>query len=302
MRIGLQINAFKWPGGEATLGTDLARIAREAEAAGFYSIWVMDHFFQIRGLGPPTDPMLEGYSALSYIAGVTSQVKLGTLVTGVTYRNPGVLVKTDTTLDVVSGGRAYFGVGAAWNEEEHQGLGVPFPPLKERFEMLEELLQIALLMWSGEDGAYEGRHYHLARALNVPQAVSKPHPPIMIGGSGEQKTLRLVAKYGDACNLFLRLGPEQVKHKLDVLREHCAAEGRPYSDIEKTSLDRLIVANDGREDAIHGQALVDYFAGAARLGFDQAIVSLGNVAEPGVFDLFSQVRDEIAAIPPGGRE
>ncbi len=302
MRIGLQINAFKWPGGEATLGADLARIAREAEAAGFYSIWVMDHFFQIRGLGPPTDPMLEGYSALSYIAGVTSKVKLGTLVTGVTYRNPGVLVKTDTTLDVISGGRAYFGVGAAWNEEEHLGLGVPFPPLKERFEMLEELLQIALLMWSGEDGAYEGRHYHLARALNVPQAVSKPHPPIMIGGSGEQKTLRLVAKYGDACNLFLRLGPEQVKHKLDVLREHCAAEGRPYSDIEKTSLDRLIVANDGRDNAIHGQALVDYFAGAARLGFDQAIVSLGNVAEPGVFDLFGQVKDAIAAIPPGGRE
>ncbi|HUS16353.1 MAG TPA: LLM class F420-dependent oxidoreductase, partial [Chloroflexia bacterium] len=292
---------FKWPGGDATLGADLARIGREAEAAGFYSLWVMDHFFQIRGLGPPEDPMLEGYSALSYMAGVTSKVKLGTMVTGVTYRYPGLLVKTATTLDVVSGGRAYFGVGAAWNEEEHKGLDVPFPPLKERFERLEELLQIAHQMWDGQDAPYDGTHYHLTRTLNAPQAVSKPHPPILIGGTGEQKTLRFVAKYGDACNLFLRLGDEEVRRKLEVLRGHCADLNRPYTDIEKTSLDRLVVATDGRENAVSGQQLVDYFGRAADLGFDQAIVSVANVVEPGVFDLFAQVQSEIAAIPEGGR-
>ncbi len=302
MRIGLQIPAFKWPGGDATLGADLARIGREAERAGFYSLWVMDHFFQIQMVGPPEDPMLEGYSALSYLAGVTSKAKLGTMVTGVTYRYPGLLVKTVTTLDVLSGGRAYFGVGAAWNEEEHIGLGVPFPPLKERFERLEETLQIAHQMWSGEDAPYQGTHYHLGRTLNAPQAVSKPHPPILIGGTGEQKTLRFVAKYGDACNLFLRMGDDVLRHKLDVLRGHCADLNRPYSDIEKTSLDNLLVATDGREGAISGQQLVDYFGRVADLGFDQAIISLRNVAEPGVFDQFAKVQSQIEAIPLGGRK
>lgn len=302
MKIGLQINAFKWLGGDATLGADLARIGREAEAAGFYSLWMMDHFYQIRVLGPPEDPMLEGYSALNYLAGVTSKVKLGTLVTGVTYRYPGLLVKTATTLDVLSSGRAYFGVGAAWNEEEHRGLDVPFPPLKERFERLEELLQIAHQMWAGEDAPFNGRHYHLGRTLNVPQAVTKPHPPIMIGGTGEQKTLRFVAQYGDACNLFLRLGDDLLKTKLDVLRGHCSDLQRPYSAIEKTCLDRLLVASDGREGAISGQQIVDYFGRAADLGFDQAIISLPNVDEAGVFDQFAKVQSQIAAIPAGGRK
>jgi len=301
MRIGLQIPVFKWTGGGAAIGTTLARIAREAEAAGFYSLWVMDHFFQIQMVGPAEDPMLEGYSALSFMAGVTEKVKLGTMVTGVTYRYPGLLVKTATTLDVLSGGRAYLGIGAAWNEEEHNGLGVPFPPLKERFEMLEDALQIAHQMWSdGHDAPFNGKHAHLARTLNSPQAVSKPHPPILIGGTGEQKTLRFVAQYGDACNLFIRMGDDVVRHKLDVLRGHCADANRPYTDIEKTSLDSFLVGTG--DGALSGQALVDNIGHAADLGFDHAIFSIQNVSAPGVFDALAAVRDQIAAIPEGGRK
>src|SRR5207249_6782506 len=215
MKIGLQIPSFTWPGGPSQIAPTLARIGRAAEEAGFASLWVMDHFFQIGMVGPPEEPMLEGYSALSYLAGVTRHVKLGTMVTGVTYRYPGILVKTITTLDVLSGGRAYLGIGAAWNEADHVGLGVPFPPLAERFERLEETLQIVHQMWSGDEKPYNGKYYHLARLLNSPQTVQRPHPPILIGGSGERKTLRLVAQYGDACNLFTRLGKEALQHKLD---------------------------------------------------------------------------------------
>ena len=245
--------------------------------------------------------MLEGYSALSFMAGVTERVKLGTMVTGVTYRYPGLLIKTATTLDVLSGGRAYLGIGAAWNEEEHNGLGVPFPPLKERFERLEDALKLAHQMWSdGNDAPFDGQHAHLTRTLNSPQAVSKPHPPILIGGTGEQKTLRFVAQYGDACNLFVRLGDDEVRRKLDVLRGHCDTANRPYSDIEKTSLDNFPVGSG--EGALSGQALVDTIAHAAELGFDQAIFSIRNVTDPGVFDAIAAVRDQIAAIPEGGRK
>src|SRR6266513_85836 len=202
MKIGLQVNAFTWEGGDAKIGETFGAIGRRAEEAGFDSLWVMDHFFQIQGIGPAEWPMLEGYSALSFIAGQTSRIKLGTMVTGVTYRYPGILVKTATTLDVLSGGRAYLGIGAAWNEREHLGLDVPFPPMKERFERLEETLQIAYQMWSGEVVPYHGKHYHLEQTLNSPQAITRPHPPILLGGGGEQKTLRFVAKYGDACNFF----------------------------------------------------------------------------------------------------
>src|SRR5437588_6105646 len=186
MRLGLQVPNFTWPNGQSQLGQTFGQIAEYAYKAGLYSFWVMDHFFQIPNVGPVENEMLEGWSALSFAAGRTSRIKLGTMVTGVTYRYPGILVKTATTLDVLSGGRAYFGIGAAWNEEEHAGLGVPFPPLAERFERLEEMLQIALLMWSGVDGAFDGTHYHLARTLNVPDVITKPHPPILIGGTGEQ--------------------------------------------------------------------------------------------------------------------
>ncbi len=301
MKIGLQVNNFTWEGGDEQLGQTFGAVGRRAEEAGFDSFWVMDHFFQIGGIGPVEWPMLEGYSALAFIAGQTSKMKLGTMVTGVTYRHPGVLVKTVTTLDVLSRGRAYLGIGAAWFEREHLGLGVPYPPLKERFERLEETLQIAHQMWSGEVGEYKGRHYELAETLNVPQVISKPHPPILIGGTGEQKTLRFVAKYGDACNLFARMGEDALKHKLEVLRGHCEAEGRPYEEIEKTSLDTLLVTRDGQEGKSPQEA-IDYFGNLAQLGFDHALISMPNVSHPDAFDVF---RDEIVPavheITPAGR-
>src|SRR2546430_9167604 len=236
MKIGLSIPDFTWPGGPATLGSTLAQIARTADQVGFQSISVMDHFWQIGRNGPPEHDMLEGYTALAFMAGLTSRVTLGTMVTGAVYRYPGVLAKTVTALDVLSGGRAWLGIGAAWNEAESRGLGIPFPPIAERFERLEETLQICLQMWEGTRGSEKpvsGKHYQLERPLNVPQAVSRPRPRILIGGMGEKKTLRLVAQYADACNLF---PTPDLPHKLDVLREHCKAVGRNYDDIEKTAV------------------------------------------------------------------
>ena len=287
MKLGLQVPVFTYPQGQENLGDMFGLIAERAERAGFYSLWVMDHFFQIGFAGPPEMEMLEGWSALAFAAGRTNRIKLGTMVTGITYRYPGLLAKTATTLDVLSHGRAYFGIGAAWNEEEHQGLGVPFPPLAERFERLEETLQIALQMWSGNEAPFEGKNYQLKRPLNSPQSVQKPHPPILIGGGGEKKTLRLVAKYGDACNLFLHAGDETVVHKLDVLREHCAAEGRPYEEIEKTTLDSFSLTRDGRDGSLNPAQAIERFATLAALGIDQAIFSLRNVHELEPFDLLA---------------
>jgi F420-dependent oxidoreductase-like protein len=242
MKIGLQVPNFTWPGGSVGIASKLAEIATAADEGNFASLWVMDHFFQIGGrnpqsnLGPAEDDMLEGYSVLSYLAGITKNVKLGTLVTGVVYRHPGVLAKTVTTLDVISNGRAYLGIGAAWNEREAFGLGIPFPPVAERFERLEEALQIVLQMWSGKRTPYQGKHYELAETLNSPQPLTRPHPPILIGGSGERKTLRLVAQYADECNLFAGAGNDVVSHKLDVLKLHCDRLGRDCTTIEKTTL------------------------------------------------------------------
>jgi F420-dependent oxidoreductase-like protein len=268
MRIGLQIPSFTWADSPDSIRPTLAAIARTAEDAGFYSVWVMDHFFQIPLVGPAEQEMLEGYSTLSYLAAVTERVKLGTLVTGVTYRQPGVLAKTVTTLDVLSGGRAYLGIGAAWFDREHHGLGVPFPPLGERFERLEEALRIVRQFWSGSAAPFDGRHYQLAETLNSPPAVSRPHPPILIGGMGERKTLRLVAKYADACNLFAFAGVDELRRKLGVLREHCEREGRPYDEIEKTTLG---TANLRKQSA---QQLVDECGALAGLGIQHAIFNL----------------------------
>lgn len=267
-----------------------------------YSLWVMDHFFQIQNLGPAEHEMLEGWSALAFAAGVTNRIRLGTMVTGVTYRYPGILAKTATTLDVLSHGRAYLGIGAAWNEEEHIGLGVPFPPRAERFERLEETLQIVLQMWSGNDKPFEGKHYQLGRLLNSPQAVQRPHPPILIGGVGEQKTLRMVAQYADACNLFVRIGDDELRRKLDVLRGHCERLGRPYDDIEKTSLDRVFITRDGREGSLSPAAAIAYFGHLAELGFDQAIISMPNVSDPGAFEvLTTDVIPAVERMVPAGR-
>jgi F420-dependent oxidoreductase-like protein len=302
MRLGLQVPNFTWPTGQSQLGHTFGEIAQHADTAGFYSLWVMDHFFQIRMAGPPENDMLEGWSALAYAAGRTSRIKLGTMVTGVTYRYPGLLVKTATTLDVLSQGRAYFGIGAAWNEEEHKGLGVPFPSTSERFERLEETLQIALQMWSGDEKAYNGTHYRLERPLNSPPSVQRPHPPILIGGTGERKTLRLVAQYADACNIFARLEDGFLQHKLDVLREHCRAIGRPYEQIEKTTLGFHSFSRDGRDGSLTPAAAIEYFASLAALGIDQAIFSMPNVYDLEVFDLLArEIIPEVAKLAVAGR-
>jgi F420-dependent oxidoreductase-like protein len=284
MRIGLQLPNFSWAGGAAQIGARLAEIGRTADDAGFASIWVMDHFFQIGVQGPPEEPMLEGYSALSYLAGVTKRAKLGTLVTGVHYRHPGILLKTVTTLDVLSGGRAYLGIGAGWNEHESRGLGVPFPPLKERFEQLEETLRIAHQMWSDDRTAISGKHFRLTDPLNHPQPLTKPHPPIMVGGGGEQKTLRLVAQYANACNLFARMGEDVLRQKLDVLRDHCEAVGRPYDAIERTALGTVRLAPDGDTPA----SVIAQCRGLAKLGFQQIIFNMPNVSELAPLETFGR--------------
>ena len=270
MKVGLQIPDFTRPGGAARLGPELAAVARTADDAGFEFISLMDHFFQIGVIGPPEHDMLEAYTTLGYLAACTSRAKLVTLVTGVVYRHPGILAKIVSTLDVLSGGRAWLGVGAAWNEEESRGLGIPFPPTAERFERLEETLQICLQMWRGDESSYRGRHYQLDRPLNYPKALSQPHPPILIGGSGERKTLRFVARYGQACNLFP--GPDLAR-KLDVLRAHCQDEGRDYDEILKTCYFIFDVGDKGEKAG----EVVDQLGWLAEMGFQAAIGAVANV-------------------------
>jgi F420-dependent oxidoreductase-like protein len=306
MKIGLQIPYYTYPGGPASIRETFGRIVQEAEASGFHSVWVMDHFFQISGWGPKELEMLEAYSALSFAAAITNRVKLGALVTGVTYRHPGILVKTATALDVLSGGRAYFGIGAAWDDEEHIGLGVPFPPTRERFDLLEETLQMAQQMWSGEPAPYEGKHLHLAHTLNSPNSLQRPHPPILIGGDGEKRTLPLVARYADACNIivitrrgedYLR-GVAHAERKYATLRQLCEDIGRPYSQIEKTTLSALVVTQDGTrpEDALQTpeeQAALtpaqatEYFHRLAEAGTDHAIFNTPIAHLPGAFELWA---------------
>ena len=267
MKIGLQIPDFSTPRGPEALGRELGIVARTADDAGFEYIAVMDHFFQIPGIGPAEKEMLEGYTTLGYLAALTSRAALVTLVTGAVYREPGILAKIVTTLDVLSNGRAWLGIGAAWNEEESRGLGIPFPPVAERFGRLEETLQICLQMWRGNEKPYQGRHYQLERPLNAPQSLSRPHPPILIGGGGEKKTLRLVAQYADACNLFAGRDEER---KLDILRQHCEAVGRDYDTIYKTAYYRFDTAKGT-------QRIIDELGMLAELGFDAAIGAVANV-------------------------
>jgi F420-dependent oxidoreductase-like protein len=275
VKLGLQIPSFSWPGGNAAIGPTLARIVETADSAGVDSLWVMDHFYQIRGVGRIEEPMLEGLTALGFMAAHSKNATLGLMVGGVHYRLPGLWAKAVTTLDVLSGGRACMGIGAAWNEEESNGLGFPMPPLGTRFEMLEETLQICLAMWQGErgsEGAHEGRHYRATRLLNSPQAISRPHPRILIGGGGEQKTLRLVAKYADACNIFG--GPPQLTHKFGVLRERCAEVGRPFDEIERTNLQTIDLSRETPAQ------VVDRFGTLARVGVQHVIFSLVNAWDP----------------------
>ena len=270
MRVGSHFVNFTLPGAPTTLGPTLAETARIAEDGGVSVFTLMDHWFQMEMMATSEDPMLEGYTSLGFLAGQTQTMTLGLLVTGVTYRHPGLLAKIVTTLDVLSGGRAQLGIGAAWYEREHLGLGVPFPPLAERFERLEETLQICLQMWSDDNGPFDGTHYQLAETICAPPPISSPHPRILVGGSGERKTLRLVAKYADACNLFAS-SPTEIAHKLEVLARHCDTEGRDPATIDKT----LLAMSNPLDDP---DAFIAEMAEYARLGV--STVELMPIGDP----------------------
>jgi F420-dependent oxidoreductase-like protein len=261
MQLDIHVPRFTWPGGQAAIGPTFTSLAQTAEAIGVRTLSVMDHWFQMEMLWPADEPMLEGYTTLSFAAAKTERLRFRMLVGGVTYRHPGLLAKTITTLDVLSGGRAELGLGAAWYEREHLGLGVPFPALSERYERLEETLQICLQMWSDDNGAFEGKHYRLAETLCVPQPVSSPRPRVLIGGGGERKTLRLVAQYADACNIIG--DADTVAHKVEVLHRHCQDVGRDPAEIEVTAL--TMVPEDADADAILRDAEALSAAGAAAI-------------------------------------
>jgi F420-dependent oxidoreductase-like protein len=282
---------FDWAGGPAGIADGVSDLARRAETLGVRTFSFMDHFFQMEAAAPADDPMLEGYTGLAYVAGRTTTLRLRTLVTGVTYRHPGLLAKTMTTLDVLSGGRAELGLGAAWYDREHRGLGVPFPPIAERFERLEEALQICLQMWSDDDGPYEGRHYQLAETLCRPRPVSSPRPRIMIGGGGERKTLRLVAQYADACNFFG--GPEEVAHKVEVLRRHCDALDRDPTEIEVTVGFRDLPPDWSTDDLVRGAEAL------AAVGVSTLVTgAVGPDPAGWLEDTFGPAIDRIGAIEP----
>jgi F420-dependent oxidoreductase-like protein len=283
MKLGLHISDFTWDGGAPGLRLKLGEIARRAEEAGVDRISVMDHVWQIGHIGPPEHEMLEAYTALGWLAAKTERVKLLAMVTAVVYREPGLLAKAVTTLDVLSGGRAILGIGAAWNADESAGLGLFFPPLSERFERLEEAILICKQMWSGDQGPFDGKYYHLGRTLNSPQVLSQPHPPILIGGGGEKKTLKLVARYADACNLQV-LNLDDTARKLDVLRQHCVDEGRDYDQIEKTAQNSYDLGENGE----NVNKTIEHLHAVAELGFSQVHGSLRRVSQPGQLDLLAE--------------
>ncbi|WP_020576707.1 LLM class F420-dependent oxidoreductase [Actinopolymorpha alba] len=309
MRLSIAVTNFSWPDGSRTLGPRVSRIARIADQAGFHTLWTMDHLFQISINGPAEADMLECYTTLAYVAGQTERIRLGVLVTATPYRHPGVLVKTVTTLDVLSGGRAWLGLGAAWNDFESKGLGIPFPPTAERYERLEETLRIARQMWAGDTTQFQGQHYLLENPINNPNTLQDPRPPILIGGQGERKTLRLVAEYADACNLFdappgtahIPTGPDVLKHKLDVLARHCENVGRPYAEIEKTVTSHVSPSRDGRGGTNTPAEIVEHFAELAALGIDHAIVETPYPWDEESLDLIAGIVPELKRIVPAGR-
>lgn len=290
MKLGLQISSFTWSGGDEAIADTFADIVRTADEAGFDSIWVMDHFLQIRSVGKPEEPMLEGMTALGYAAGLTRRARLGLMVGGIHYRQAGLWIKAATTLDVLSGGRSYFGIGAAWNEQESRAWGFPMPPLGQRFEMLEETLRLAHAAWTGEQGTrepFDGRHYQATDPLNSPQALSKPHPPILIGGGGERRTLKYVAKYADACNIF---GTEvaQLRHKYGVLARHCETVGRDYAEIEKSLLTSVSITPDGARRSLTPEALVERLGRTAEAGTQHAIIGINGVEDVSKIELIGR--------------
>jgi F420-dependent oxidoreductase-like protein len=290
MQFDIHVPRFTWPGGQAAIGSTLTTLAQTAEAVGVRTLSVMDHWFQMDMMWPAEEPMLEGYTTLGFVAAKTERLRVRLLVGGVTYRHPGLLAKTVTTLDVLSGGRAELGLGAAWYEREHKGLGVPFPPVAERFERLDETLQICLQMWSEDNGPFQGKHYQLAETLCSPAPVSSPRPRILIGGSGERKTLRLVAVYADACNIFG--DASTIAHKLDVLRRHCDEVGRDPAQIEVTAL--MNVADFADPDTILAEA-----EALAAVGV-QTVMARSTTPEPASWleEVWGPVIPRLATIGP----
>ena len=305
MKLGLQIYSFSWPGGPEAIGPTLARAVRTADEVGFDSIWVMDHFWQIGPPGSELEPMLEGWTTLGFMAANTQRARLGLMVGGVHYRHPGLWVKAATTLDVLSGGRAWLGIGAAWNQAESEGLGFPWPTQRERFERLEDALQIAHRMWQGERGTeedFQGHHYRATRLLNVPQSISQPRVPILIGGGGERRTLRLVAQYADASNLFG--GPDQLVSKYAILAEHCTAVGRDFNEIERTNMQGVGLGTGGSWSRAPEapDAIVERFGRLAEAGVQHIIVNFAEANDPTLIELLGsrvlpQLRDVEAADP-----
>ena len=285
MRIGLQIPSFKVPGGTAAIRPALKDTAITAEEAGFYSLWVMDHYYQIKGLFGEayTDPMLEAYSTLGYFAGLTEKVYLGVLVTGVIYRHPAVLMKVVNTIDILSGGRTYFGIGAAWYEDEAKGNGIPYPPTSDRFEQLEDSLKLAKALWNSDEISFTGRHFSAPAITNNPRPLSSPHPRIMVGGTGPNKTLRMVAEYADACNIGDWVGTDNMQKALDTLKEHCEALGRDYNTIEKTSLGTV---NLSAKDTVG--SIVSQIKQLSRMGFTHAIFNMPDVYKMTPLETFAK--------------
>ena len=305
MKFGLQIYSFTWPGGAEAIGPTLARAVRTADDVGFDSIWVMDHFWQIGGPDSELQPMLEGWTTLGFMAAHSEHARLGLMVGGVHYRNPGLWVKAATTLDVLSGGRAWLGIGAAWNQAESEGLGFPWPSQHDRFEMLEDTLRIANGMWQGERGSeeeFQGRQFRATRLLNVPQSISRPRVPIMIGGGGEKKTLRLVAQYADASNMFG--GPAELLPKYAILAEHCEAVGRDFTEIERSNLQGVSLSDAsawGRTAETTDQ-IVERFGRLAEAGVQHVIISTADAHDAAALerlgrDVLPQLRDVEAADP-----
>ena len=299
MKVGLQISSFTWPGGTPEIGPTLARVVRQADDLGFDSLWVMDHFFQIRGVGKPEEPMLEGMTALGYIAAHTTRARLGLMVGGVHYRDPGLWIKATTTLDVLSGGRAWLGIGAAWNEEESRALGFEFPPLGVRFEQLEDTLRMAHGMWTGERGSEEalvGHHLRAARLLNSPQSISRPRVPIMVGGGGERKTLRLVAQYADACNVFG--SPEAIARKYAILDAHCVDVGRDPAEIERSTLQNVRLGPVGAARTETPQQVIDRLAELNDAGAQHVILELKDIHDTSHLERFGrEVLPVLQALP-----
>jgi F420-dependent oxidoreductase-like protein len=303
MRLSMSLANHSWPDGPGSIGPRVSRIVRQADQAGIDTLWAMDHLFQIPLNGPATDPLLESYALLGFVGGHTERIRVGALVTGVSYRHPGLLIKSLTALDVLTQGRVWLGIGAAWHEEEARAFGLPFPGRTERFERLEETLQIAHKMWAGDSSPFGGVHHRLEHPYNNPNSHQRPHPPILVGGSGERKTLRLVAQYADACNLFdipegvevagIRGGHGTLRHKLEVLRGHCEDVGRPYEDIEKTIVSSFAIAPNGKGDEKGASEILDHFGGLAGVGLEHVIFEPSHPWEEESLELIASILPEV---------